>query len=242
MHEPTGTVRPRGGRGRWALEHPWRLAALLVAVFVVTLGCNPIQTIGYFIAPDSIVPPTCPLTIKGKDVKVLIIAAHAGPLPSDPALMRSDWDLSGKLTQILEEHYKENKERVKVIPPSQVKTYMNGHPRWRELPPQDIGKHFDADWVINLEIASISLFDRSSANFFYHGNAEIQVTVTDVHKPVGEGTVFDEPYQLEYPKSHPMERGEMSVQQFRAKFIDRLAKDLSQYFAAHPPREKYDSN
>jgi len=240
MHEPTGRTVRLGGGGRRALKHPWRLAGLFVAAFALTLGCNPIQTIGYFCAPDSIEPPTCPLAVKGKDVKVLLIAAHAGPLPSDPALMRSDWDLNARLTHLLEDHYKENNDRVKVIPPSQVKNYMNSHPRWRELPPQEVGKHFDADWVINLEIMSISLFDRASANFFYHGNAEIQVTVTDVHKPVGEGGVFEESYQLEYPKSHPLERGEMSVPRFREKFVDRIAKDLARYFAAHPPRDKYD--
>jgi hypothetical protein len=238
MHELMRAVRPAGGR--WAPAQRWRLAALLGAAFLLTLGCNPIQTIGYFCMPDSMEPPKCLLAVKNKDVKVLIIAAHAGPLPSDPALMRSDSDISTRLTHVLEERYKENKDRVKVIPPSQVKTYMNAHPKWRELSPQDIGKHFDADWVINLEISSISLFDRSSANFFYHGSAEIQITVTDVHKPVGEGTVFDEPYQLEYPKGHPMERSEMSIPSFRQRFIERITKDMAQFFAAHPPRDKYD--
>jgi hypothetical protein len=222
------------------MEHPWRLAALLGAAFLLTLGCNPIQTIGYFCAPDSMEPPKCPLAVKNKDIKVLIIAAHAGPLPSDPALMRSDWDISARLTHLLEEHYKENKDRVTVIPRSQVKNYMNAHPKWHELPPQDVGKHFGADWVINLEIASISLFDRSSANFFYHGKAEIQVTVTDVHKPVMEGTVWEDSYQVDYPKGHPMERSEMSVPSFRQRFIERIAKDLAQNFASHPPRDKYD--
>ena len=240
MHEPTRRV-VRSGGGRRALKHPWRLAALFVAAFLLTLGCNPIQTIGYFCAPDPMEQPTCPLAVKGKEVKVLIIAAHAGALPADPALMRSDWDLAGRLTQLLEAMYKENKDQVKVIPPSQVKNYMNANPRWNEQTPQVIAKHFDADKVINLEINSISLYDRGSANFFYHGNADIQVTVTDAHKPRGEGEVFSQDYQLEYPRSHPMEKMEMGPNQFRAKFIDRIAKDLSQYFAAHPPREKFDS-
>jgi hypothetical protein len=237
MHEPTATVRIKGGR--WTLAHASGLVALFGAALLLMPGCSPLQVLAYFLAPDSMEPPQCLLTLKGKDAKVLIIAAHAGPLPSDPALMRSDWDLSARLTRLLEERYKANNDRVKIVPPTQVKTYMNAQPRWRELPPQDVGKHFDADWVINLEIGSISLYERSSANFFYHGTAEIQVTVTDVHKPVGEGTVFDETYQLEYPKSHPLEKTEMSPQKFREKFIDRIARDLAQYFAAHEPRDKY---
>ena len=235
-HEPTRMVQGKCNRG---LRHPWRLALLLGTAFVLTIGCNPIQLAGWVFSPDPIEAPKCSLVIKGKEAKVVIIAAHA-MLPSDYTLMRSDWELSQRLTQLLEERFKENQEQVKVVKPSQVKTYMNKNPKWRELPPQEIGKHFKADWVINLEINSISLFDKSSANFFYHGNADITVTVTDAHKPIGEGEVYALPYQVEYPKTNPLERSEMGVNQFRAKFIERIAKDLAQQFASHPPREKYD--
>jgi hypothetical protein len=228
------------GKAR-AVSHPWRLVGLLTAVGVLTLGCNPLQLAGFLLSPDAMEPPERPLAVEGKDVKVVIVAAHAGSLPADPVLMSSDWELAVRLTRMLEERFKENKDRVTVISPSMVKSYKNSHPRWNEQPPQTIGKHFDADWVVNLEINSISLFDRSSANFFYHGNADISVTVTDVHKDVNEGQVWELPYQLEYPRSRPLERSEMGVMQFRSKFLDRIAKDMTQFFASHPPREKYDS-
>jgi hypothetical protein len=223
---------------RAAEGHPLRLAMLLGAL-ILLVGCSPLQLAAFIFAPDSLEPAKCPLVIDGKEAKVVILAAHASTVPSNPMLMRADWDLGWRLTQLLEERYKENKERVKIIPPSQVKNYMNKHPHWRELPPQEVGKAFEADWVINLEINSISLFDRNR-NFFYHGSADIAVTVTDVHKPIGEGEVFSYPYQVEYPKS-PMEVTEVNAPQFRAQFIERIAKDMARWFAAHQPREKYDS-
>ncbi len=220
-----------------------RRLAVLLGTLILLMGCSPlqpIQMIAFLFGPDATEPPECNLVIAGKDAKVVILSVFANQPPAEPLLMRVDWDLGWRLTQLLEERFKENKDRVKIVTPNQVKKYMNKNPRWHDLPPQEIAKDFDADWVINLEINSISLYDRTNRNFFYHGAADIMVTVTDAHKPVGEGEAFSQPYQVEYPKS-PLEVTEVSPSTFRQRFIDRIARDLSQWFAAHPPREKFDS-
>jgi hypothetical protein len=235
------TVRGEGGRGPRGIQHPWRLAALLAAAVGITAGCSPLQILGFIFSSDLTQAPKCPLTVPGKEAKVVIIAAHADTLPSNPLLMQTDKDLAGRLTRILEERYKETKDKIKLVSPLELKNYMNKNPRWRDATPQEIGKHFGADWVINLEINSISLLDQKSMGFFYHGSADIQVTVTDAHKPVGEGQKFEDDYHLEYPKN-PVERTEVSLQAFRAKFIDRMAKDLAQYFASFPPEDRYNQD
>jgi hypothetical protein len=213
--------------------------AVLLGALILLMGCSPLQMAAFLFAPDPSEPPECSLVIPGKEAKVVILSVYANEPPADPRLMQVNWDLGWRLTQMLEERFKENKDRVKIVSPNQVKKYMNAHPRWRDLPPQEIAKDFDADWVINLEINSISLFDRNR-NFFYHGSADITVTATDGHKPVGEGEAFSRPYQIEYPKS-PMEVTEVNVGTFKQRFLDRIAKDLSQWFATHPPRDKFNS-
>jgi hypothetical protein len=228
----------RAGRGEWC----WRLAGLVLGAVVLGIGCNPLKMCYFIFEPDPIAPPKCPIACSGKDVKLVILTAHAGPLPTSPQLMRADWDLSWRLTQLLEERYRENKDRVTIVSPTQLKNYQNSHPGWRSLPPQEIGKHFKADYVLNLEINTIRLADRLNEKFLYQGFADITVTVTDVHKPVGEGEVFSFPYAVEYPKSTPLEVTEMGRQQFQAKLIDRIARDLVLFFAAHPSREKYNSD
>jgi hypothetical protein len=230
-----GQARPAAG-GK-AKVHRFRLPLLLGAL-ILLVGCSPLQILGFIFAPDPSEPPKCNLVIPGKESKVVLLCTHADQAPTDPRLMRVDWDLGWRLTQLLEERFKENKDRVKIVPPNQVKNYMNKHPRWRDLPPQEIGKDFDADWVVNLEINSIGLYDRNR-NFFYHASADIMVTVTDAHKPVGEGEVFSEPYQIEYPKS-PMEVTDVNPTKFKAMFIDHIAKDLLLWLATHPPRDKCD--
>ncbi len=236
----TVSVPLEGGRGGVGGVR-WRLGGLLLLAFGLTLGCNPLTNLAFLLAPDSQEQPKCVLTIPGKESTVVIFSTFGGPLPSNPMLIDTDWQLSYRLTQLLDELYKANKDRVKIVRPTQVKGYMNSHPKWRDQTPQDLGKHFAADFVINLEINNISLYDQKSANFFYHGNVDISVTVVDVSKPVGEGLIWEDVYQIEYPKG-PLEISEMSPGKFRQKFMDHIARELSQYFAAHEPREKYNAD
>lgn len=238
MEGQVRTEPRRVGGGRAAREWPWRVAALVLGTFVLSFGCNPMTLTYFLFEPDHLEPPLCAIACEGKDVKVVLLAEHVN-LPTNPILTQADSELSYRLTQLLEQRYKENKDRVQIVSTSDLKAYKNSHPKWKEQTAQEIGRHFKADYVISLEINDIRLYDPKNRQFFYHGYADIDLTVTDVHKPVGEGEKFRQPYSLEYPRA-PLERTDMTVNQFRAKLIDRICKDLVQFFAAHPPRDKYD--
>src|SRR5262249_38891612 len=156
---------------------------------------------------------------KDKEVKIAIVAVHANPeIRSE--LTTVDRQIGQRLAQLLEERFKENKEKVTVVPPNQVYSYQNKRPGG--VTPHEVGKHFQADYVIPLEINSISLFE-GSYNQFYRGKADIAVTVTDVRKPVGEGEKFTQPYQCEYPSAQKfVETGDMPWAHFRARFVERI--------------------
>jgi hypothetical protein len=233
----TETVRGEGGRKPPRVRHPWRLAALLAAAVGVTAGCSPLQLLGFWFSSDLSQQPKVALTIPGKDAKVLVVATHAGELPGHPLLMQADRDLANRLTRMLEERYKENKDRVKVVSPAEWKIYTNKHPRWSDKSPQKIGKDFNADWVIHLEINSLSMIDRRTRGF-YHGTAEIAVTLTDVRKPDGEGLRFDDFYRLDFPRT-PVEVSDVPPAIFLGRFLDRIAKDLAQNFATFPEQDKH---
>jgi hypothetical protein len=215
--------------------------ALGVGAVLLGIGCNPL-TLSYFLfAPEHRESPLCKLASPDKEVKVVIVVAHADLPPAGGVLSRADEELSWLLTRMLEAQFKENEEKVKIVTPTQVRAYQHKNHRWRDEPPQQIGKHFKADYVINLEINGISLADRTDRGF-YRGRADISVTVTDVSKPVGEGEIFPYPYTVEYPKGKTIELNEMPPAKFCALFLARIAKDLTYTFAAHAPREKYSSD
>jgi hypothetical protein len=221
-------------------ERRWRWAALLLSAAVLSIGCNPMM-LSYFLIPwaDDKVQPDCPLASREKEVKVAVVVVHANPeIRSE--LTTVDRQLSQRLAQLLEERFKENKDKVTVVPAHQVNSYLNKRPSGAT--PHEVGKHFQADYVITLEINAMSLFE-GSYNQFYRGKADIAVTVTDARKPVGEGEKFTQPYQCEYPSAQRfVEASDMPWAHFRARFVERIAKDLVQRFAAHPPKERYDSD
>jgi hypothetical protein len=94
--------------------------------------------------------------------------------------------------------------------------------------------------VVSLEITKMSLYEERSHNQLYRGHVEIHVTVVDVKNPE-EGAVLTKPYVCEYPDlgSVPVDQDE-SMHVFRAKFIDKMSRDLSRWFAQYPTETKHD--
>jgi hypothetical protein len=224
-------------------ERRWRWSALLLALIVLNIGCSPIIMMNFLLAPwmDDKITPVYPLACKDKEIKVAI-AAHHATLELRPELAEMHQLVAARLAQHLELRFKENKEKVKVVPPTLVRSYQTNQ-QGGYVSPEEIGKHFQADYVIALEMEGLSLYEKGSREQLYRGHAEVQVKLVDVRKPAGEGERFDKTMRWDYPSvQRYIDANEMSWGQFRSQFVDRIAKDLSQLFAAHPPRERYESD
>src|SRR5947208_14203691 len=145
------------------------------------------------------------------------------------------------LASQLEKLDKENKENVTLINPSKVEEYMRENPDWNsthlDLPA--IGKHFKADYVIYLEIGSLSLYQPDTFGTFYRGLANVTVSLVDVNKP-DDYTLGSREISFCYPPE--AQGGSMAVdsdtppQMFKQKFIEALGQRLSWMFAARPTR------
>lgn len=217
------------------------LGVLLLAGIVSTLGCNPITSL-YFMAMgvDSKVGPKCKLAKEDdkdeKGVKVVVLT-YCG-LETRQELLGADRELASLFGARLTEGTKANKEKVTVISPSRVQRYKDEHPNWQSDGVETIGKYFKADYVIDLEIGRLTLFEPRSANQMFRGNAEVSVTVHDMSK-AHEEPVFHEEYTTEYPPSRPVPVTDSTPQKFRLMFLTRVATDLSWYFTAHEVRDHF---
>lgn len=216
-----------------------RLLALIALTILCTAGCNPVTSL-YFMAMgfDPKIEPECKLSSddKKKDVRVLVLTYSA--LETRPELLAADRELSVLVSQKLTEAFKENKEKVTILSPAKVQRYKDEHPNWQALGPDEIGKCFHADYVINLELSSLTLFDAHCYNQMLRGTAEISVTVHDMSKP-GEEPIFKTEYSTEYPKGRQVPVSDTSPQKFRLQFLTRVATDLSWYFTAHPVADSF---
>jgi hypothetical protein len=221
----------------------WLAAALLVGAALAANGCTP-TSLGYLLmlGQDPMIDPMCPLTDKdnkNKEVKVVIIVD--GGVNFSPELAQVDQVLATKLADILRERCKTNKEKVTVVPSFKVEAFRQRQRDWRSLSAQEIGKHFGADYVINLDIGKMSLYEEKSRSSFYRGRAEIAIKVIKVNAPEGEGLYYSKEYVCqEYPRAYPVETTSFGVGVFRQQFLNHVAEELSREFTAYPSERKYD--
>ena len=219
-----------------------RLAWLTVclAIFSCSFGCTP-SMLNMLISPfvDDRIPPKCKLADKEKEVTVAIATNFAHPVTRTD-LLPADLEMSEALTRSLQKRFKENKEKVKIIPPHQVRSYQNKHSLKDVVSSADIGKHFKADYVINLEIQHMDLYTEKSYNMLFRGNAEINLTVWALNEDNDEKTVYEEIYRIEYPKEGPKEASGSSPSMFRGLFLNHIGNELARRFTPYPREEMRD--
>jgi hypothetical protein len=210
------------------------LTGLMLVAALATTGCN-MLALPFFLIPgmEPKIEAKCKLAAedKEKEVKVIILASCG--LETRPEFLRVDRDLSRMVAMNLQEAFKKNKEKVTLVPISQIEKYKDEHPNWHSLDPEEIGKHFKADYVINLEIDSISLYEQGSSNTLFRGRTEISLAVVNIKQPK-EGPIYKEEYTCEYPRAKgPIPAGDSNPAQFRQRFLGVVARELSWRFTAH---------
>jgi hypothetical protein len=212
----------------------------LIAAAVACFGCN-MLSLPFFLMTgmDPKHEPKCRLSTDDKDqeVKVLVLASKS--LETRPEFLRVDRELASLMVRQLQQAYKENKENVTLIPAPKVEKYKDEHPNWRAMDVREIGRHFKADYVINLEINSLSMYEKGSANTLYRGHADVSIKVVDVRKGEDE-PIYDEEYTCEFPRTRgPISVDDNSAQQFRQLFLGQVARELSWRFTAHSTKDDY---
>jgi len=224
-------------------EHRGRLwrptwVVLILNGILLALGCGP-ANLAMFIAPfmDNNLPPDYKLVTSSKEVTVAVMATFSQQ-EDRRELLTADSELAEQVALHLQLRAKANKEKVKIVPVSQVRNYLERPGKRNTVSPLDVGKHFKADYVLELEVNSLSLYKKLSHNQFYLGNAELEVSLYDMHKDEGEHKVYNKPYRCEYPGSGPRDVGDCSQSQFRSLFLTKLAREISKLFIAYPPDER----
>jgi hypothetical protein len=202
----------------------------------LAMGCN-MMAMPFFLIPgmEPKYEAKCKLASSDKEKTVTAVILASSGLETRPEFIRVDRELSRLLSQKLQEAFKRNKENVVLVPISKVERYKDEHPNWHSMAPEDIGKYFNAEYVIDLEIESISLYEPGNGNTLFRGRARISVDVVEVKKAT-EGPIYKEEYSIEYPKAWPQSANfsdDSNAAQFRLAFLTKIAQELSWRFTAH---------
>jgi len=217
------------------------MMAAAVAVAGLNAGCD-IGSLAYFLSPEQRTPAKMKnLAVEKKSKKdSRIVILTWGGLEMRSELIHADRQLTDLLTKQLVELAGDNDEKLTIIPSRKVEEYKNSHPNWRELDQAQIGRHFDADYVIYLEFNAMTLYEPQSNCQLFRGRTQMTLSLVDVRHP------DDAPQQEAFSTTYPSEaRGPVPVDldtnpmTFRQNFLLHVAKTLATYFVHYPKRETY---
>lgn len=211
-----------------ARRERWRFSLALIAMSLMSfmpMGCRQILTLGYLIGgPPSIEPDfdaktNLSLNKKGKKVLVLCDA---------PKEVKFDFDaVDRELGRHISHRLSNNK--IKVMDPDAVHAWLDEHTDWDT--PVEIGRDFEADYVVFIEINEFGLYEEGSHSL-YRGHSECLITVYEMED--GEGhEIYTKEYVSKFPLLEPKSASEVSYYDFKRHYLSFLSEELGRHFYEH---------
>jgi len=217
------------------MDARWRLR-IIAGVMVLAgagIGCNPFN-LAYFLSggPEAKVEPKLKLAEKDHEVTVLILAYSTADVQAEQAGI--DRQLATTVQRQMQDRCQANKEKVKIVPVHKVEKYKADHPGWKSMGAAEIGRQFYADFVVDLEIARLGLYEPGSHRQLLKGNCKIDISVLDVRKPQ-DGAALRVSITVTYPKSRGPQSlmDDNNIDKFRDDFVTRMASEICWLFTSH---------
>ncbi len=195
-----------------------------LGLLLVTPGCNYVILLGYLIGgPPQLQPLFEKETGKSftdKDVRVAVVCYA----PDELKYQYDNIDLI--LSQSIAQHLSV-KGKVDVVRPDKVRTWLADNRDWDT--PVEVGAAFDVSYVVYVDVADFSLYERDSANLF-RGRCEAIVSVYEM-KADGTGRpIFSRDLTSAYPTQVPRSASEVSYDTFRMEYFTRLSDEIGRLF------------
>jgi len=200
------------------------------------MGCNP-ATLYFLMRGDDKVQPNIPLPAKDgkKEVTVAILANGSPSLSYDFA--GAERELVALAAQQMMTETKEDKHPIRVIEQGKVDKFKAANPNWKTLSGGAVGKQLGADYVIDLTLTSMSMYQPEYGQEFFQGRASLQVVVYDTATP-------DKPLRdyvhnsMEEPKSTAAD----SPAGYRRSFVAKVAQEVAYRHIPHVAASRFPTN
>ncbi|MCA9035040.1 MAG: hypothetical protein KDA91_07920 [Planctomycetaceae bacterium] len=200
------------------------LGLTALALLVLIPGCNYVVLLGYLIGgPPQLEPLFEKETGKSftdKDVRVAVVCYA-------PDELKYQFDnIDHVLSKSISMHLAQ-KGKVDVVRPDKVRTWLEENRDWDT--PVEVGAAFDVRYVVYIDLADFSLYERDSVNLF-RGRCEAIVSVYEM-KADGTGRpIFSRDLNSAYPTQVPRSASEVSYDTFRMEYFIRLSDEIGRMF------------
>ena len=193
------------------------LAALLPAAG----GCSTLLTVAYLVQPAD-VPAEFP-GLKGKTVAVV-----CRPIVE---LEFSDAGSARELAGLVDGQLAKNVRRITITDQREVARWLDEN-TWVDY--ATLGKALGTDYVVGIDLEQFRLHEGST---LYRGRASATVTVVEVK--TGDVAFEKRIDDFAFPADSAIPAADRSERQFRAMFLEMLARRVSRCFHAYESREVF---
>jgi hypothetical protein len=168
---------------------------------------------------------------KDKEEAVIVLLANIAPA-GPPQFATAANELVDKLARQLPQMANEQKSKpkIKILSPKQVDKFKLANPKWKDMNANEIGDKLGADFVLEIQLDKLRLYQPGSLSTVYEGRAEVQVKVYEVGTEDAKGKYsLPNQYSLSftYPHSGIPATDAMPETKFKELFYDNLAADIA---------------
>ena len=196
---------------------------LLCCVLVAIPGCNYFILLGYLIGgPPQLEPLFEAETNKSftdRNVRVAVVCYASDDLTKFHDNI--DKMLISRVSAMLYSN------KIDIVNPDRVKAEMANNPEWDS--PVEIGAELDVNYVVYVDIADFSLYERDSTSLF-RGRCEAICSVYEMQTNGDGRRIFTTEINSTYPTQVPRSASDISYESFRNEYFFRLANEIGRLF------------
>jgi len=229
---PGGSRMSQNQASKWV-----RCVVCYILAATLPIGCNPFAThrIEVYRDEQPIKPAEYPLTYKDKPKKgeEFVVAVFVSSTPE----IRKEFDgIEGQLVsdtaKKLQEMARESKQKLVVLDPTLVNKFKKKNPTWNRMHPSQWGVELGVDYVLDIHLNKMSLYQPGSSNQIYEGQAEVAVDVYDVGVGIAEPK-YHYIDSFKYPQTGVLNATSIPVIRFKFDLLDHLAAELALKHVEH---------
>lgn len=204
-------------------------------------GCDA-ATLAYFLSPETKEQPGLAKVVsedKKKVTKLMILPSLSQDL-IDKEYLQADRDLGTMIYKQMNTLLEVNGQKMTIISPYKVEEFKSKHPNWQNLEPAAIGRQFNVDYVMLVDIQSMSMYEPGSSRQLYRGRMNLEVSLITVNHPDTDPQTCS--LNLAYPSDAKPAQvdADMPWPQFRMKFLTNIAKQITWKFLEHEKHDEMD--
>jgi hypothetical protein len=219
----------------------------LLLMSLAGFGCNPLlfpmYISGMFTAPTQ--APEYEFYKKAKaekkksEIKIVILPDRGAQLSAND--FGTERELAVIFERKLADYFKDNKEKVKIVPVKDVEAYKRTHPEWKTRF-VELGKSFGADYIFNLELDALDLYEPRSHQQIMHGRCRVTLTIIDAGAKDDQEPVMSWPLSQEFPREGKTQIADLDTnpQKFKQTFFEKIGVKLCHLVTPYPTEEHID--